>query len=178
MGIVRRLLGIEVSTDVIELLTEQHREVDALIERLEAGGGDGTAVFAELADKLAAHAAAEEEVFYPAVMAKDTESLLHEAVEEHLSLKRLLADMLTLRPGEPAFAAKLSVLKEQVSHHAHKEEEAKLFPKLRAVMSIDERAAIGNEFLIRFEELMAAAPSHLVPSQIKAASPLPAVAKR
>lgn len=175
MGIVRRILGIDVSTDVVELLTEQHTEVDLLIEQLESGKGDGTAIFAELADKLAAHAAAEEQVFYPAVMAANTEDMLREAVEEHLSVKRLLADMLALRTGEPAFVAKLAVLKEQVSHHAHREEEAKLFPKLRSAMSVDERAALGNEYLIRFEELMAAGPSRLVAQQTEAASELPSV---
>ena len=38
----------------------------------------------ELADKLAAHAAIEEKLFYPAVMTDDTEDKLLEATEEHL----------------------------------------------------------------------------------------------
>jgi hemerythrin superfamily protein len=174
MGIVRTLLGKDTTTDVIDLLMAQHLEVDTLIAQIEAGEGDGQAAFAELANKLAAHAAAEEQVFYPAVMAKQTNELLLEAVEEHLAVKRVLADMLALRVGEPSFKAKLAVLKEEVTHHAHREEEGKLFPQLRSLMTSDERAALGNEVLVKFEELMQAQPAQRVPRETRAAAPLPA----
>src|SRR5918911_920855 len=88
MGILRRLLGKDTTTDILELLKDQHKEVDELFARLERGEGDRQALFTELADKLAAHAAAEEKVFYPSVMTKDTAELLQESVEEHLSVKR------------------------------------------------------------------------------------------
>jgi hemerythrin superfamily protein len=177
MGIVRTLLGKDTTTDVLELLASQHMEVDLLIEQLERGEGDSAAVFAELADKLAAHATVEEEIFYPAVLVKKTNDQLLEAVEEHLAIKRVLADLLGSRVGEPSFKAKLAVLKEEVTHHAHREEEAKLFPKLRALMSRDERAALGNEVLARFEDLMQAQPSRNVPSETKAAAPLPTISR-
>jgi hemerythrin superfamily protein len=176
MGIVRTLLGKDTTTDVLELLTSQHREVDLLIEQIERGEGNGAAAFAELANKLAAHASVEEQIFYPAVLIKDTNDQLQEAVEEHLAIKRVLADMLTLRVGEPSFKAKLAVLKEEVAHHAHREEENKLFPKVRSLMSGDERAALGNEVLVKFEELMTAQPSSNLPRETKAAAALPAVA--
>jgi hemerythrin superfamily protein len=132
-------------------------------------------VFTELADKLAAHATVEEKIFYPAVMAKETVDLLEESVEEHLSIKRLLADLIALSPSDDAFDAKLRVLKEQVSHHAHKEEERKLFPKLEKLFSDDERAAIGNEVLCMFEELMLSHPYKNVPSETTEAAELPRV---
>src|SRR5262245_28949518 len=84
--------------DVLELLESQHDEIDDQSERLERGIGDGGALFAELADHLAAHAAVEEKIFYPAMMAPNTSELLHESVEEHLAIKRLLADTLELDP--------------------------------------------------------------------------------
>src|SRR4051794_14079209 len=65
MGILRTLLGKDTTTDVLDLLEAQHKEVDELFARLEQGDGDPRALFTELADKLAAHAAAEEKVFYP-----------------------------------------------------------------------------------------------------------------
>ena len=166
--------------DVLELLTSQHAEVDELFEQLEADPGDRAALFEQLADKLAAHATVEEKVFYPAAMEAQTSDLLHESVEEHLAIKRVLADMLDLDPDdeddEDEFDAKLSVLKEQVSHHAHKEEEAKLFPQLRQLMSEDERAALGNEVLAMFETLIDSAPRKQVPSEIAEPAPLPSVA--
>jgi hypothetical protein len=144
--------------DVLELLESQHTEVDQLIEEIEAGGSGRAALFTELADKLAAHSTVEEKLFYPAAMYPETEELLRESVEEHLAVKRLLADLLELDPDDPddadEFDAKLSVLKESLSHHAHEEEEAKLFPQLRSLMTDDERAGVGNEVLAMFETLI------------------------
>lgn len=175
MGILRKLFGKTTTTDIIEVLTMQHAEVDALIMAIEKGSGNKRALFTELADKLAAHAAVEEQVFYPAIMAKQTEDQLHEAVEEHLSVKRLLADLITLSPSDDAFDAKLKVLKEQVQHHAHKEEEGKLFPKVKKLFSSDERAAIGNEYLVMFEEMMQSHPYKHVPAETAAAAELPSL---
>jgi len=175
MGILRKLFGKSTTTDIIEVLTMQHAEVDMLIMAIEKGSGDKRALFTELADKLAAHAAVEEQLFYPAVMAKQTEDQLREAVEEHLSVKRLLADLIALSPRDNAFDTKLKVLKEQVQHHAHKEEEAKLFPKVKKLFNADERAALGNEFLAMFEQMMLSHPYKQVPAEIDAAAELPSV---
>ena len=161
------------SLDVLEILQSQHQEVDELIEQLEARKGDVDAIFAELADKLAAHATVEERIFYPQSMLPETSDLLHESVEEHLAIKRVLADMLTMELSSDEFAAKLSVLKETVSHHAHEEEEQKLFPKLRTLLDADQRAAIGNEVLALFEQLLATHPAQNVPSETAEAAPLP-----
>lgn len=165
--------------DVLEILTSQHSEVDDLIEKLERGEGGRAALFAELADKLAAHAAVEEKIFYPAAMTEATSDLLHESVEEHLEVKRMLADMLELDPDadadEEQFDAKLNVLKENVSHHAHEEEEGKLFPRLRKLLSGDDRAALGNEVLAMFEELIKRQPRFQVPEETDEPAALPPV---
>jgi hemerythrin superfamily protein len=178
MGILRTLLGKDTTTDVLELLEAQHREVDELFLQLEQGNGDRLAVFTELADKLAAHASAEEAIFYPSVMSKETSDLLHESVEEHLSVKRVLTDLLGMDLEDESFKAKLSVLKEQVTHHAHKEEEAKLFPKVLVALSRDERAALGNEFLVKFEELMQSHSYKNIANETQAAAPLPPAPRR
>ena len=161
--------------DVLEILADQHTEVDDLIEKLESKRGNRGQLFTELADKLAAHAGVEEKIFYPRVMHKDTEEMLQEAVEEHLAVKRLLADMLALdiEEDEDEFDAKLSVLKEQVSHHAHEEEEGKLFPILRKLLDAEDRAAIGNDVLALFEQLMEQQPRQHVPDEIGEAAHLP-----
>lgn len=163
--------------DVLEILASQHKEVDELFEQLESGEGDRALVFAELADKLAAHATVEEKIFYPAAMDAETSQLLHESVEEHLAVKRLLADMLAIGPAhnKADFDAKLAVLKEEVSHHAHDEEEDKLFPLVRHLLSTDERAAIGNEVLAMFETLIVEAPRRNVPGETYEAAQLPRI---
>jgi hemerythrin superfamily protein len=163
--------------DVLEILQSQHAEVDQLFEQIEGGEGDRAALFDELADKIAAHSTVEERIFYPAAMDVKTEDLLREAVEEHLAVKRLLADLmeLDLDDDEEAdeFDTKMALLKEQFSHHAHDEEEGKLFPILRRLMTEDDRAAIGNEVLAMFEALIEQEPRQNVPSETAEAAPLP-----
>jgi hemerythrin superfamily protein len=178
MGFLRTLFGKDTTTDVVELLTAQHTEVDELFAAIEKGEGNRSALFTELADKLAAHAAAEEKVFYPAIMEKDTQSQLREAVEEHLAIKRVLADLIAIDVNDETFLAKLKVLKEEVAHHAHKEEEDKLFPKVKSMLNADERAALGNEVLVVFEELMKSHPYRNVPAETAAAASLPTPGRR
>ena len=160
--------------DALELLKSQHQEVEDLMEMLEKSEDPGkkAEMFAELADKLAAHSTIEEKIFYPAVKAEATQEMLVEAVEEHLSVKRLLADMLELDVEDENFDGKLSVLKEQVHHHAIEEEEGELFPKVRKLMSKDELAAMGNEMMAMFEQLMEGEPRLQVPSETREAAPV------
>ncbi|MBV8759974.1 MAG: transposase, partial [Deltaproteobacteria bacterium] len=103
---------------------------------------------------------------------QQTEEQLLEATEEHLAVKRVLADMLAMEATDDRFDAKLTVLKEQVRHHARDEEEGKLFKKVRRMMSADELAALGNELLAMFEDLMEQEPRMEVPSQTREAAPL------
>jgi len=159
--------------NALELLEEQHQEVEDLIDEIEdAEGSEKEALFREMADKLAAHSAIEEKLFYPTVMADQTHEMLIEATEEHLAVKRLLADMLAMDVDDEHFDAKLKVLKENVRHHAHDEEEDKLFPKVRKLMSKDELAALGNELLAMFETLLERSPRKQVPAETRAAAPL------
>ncbi len=160
--------------DALELLTMQHDEVEDLIEQIEDSddGEEKMELFQELADKIAAHSTIEEKLFYPSVMTDDTEEQLLESTEEHLAVKRVLADMLAMEATDDRFDAKLSVLKEEIRHHARDEEEGKLFPKVRRMFDSDERAALGNELMAMFEELMEQDPRMEVPSQTREAAPL------
>jgi hemerythrin superfamily protein len=161
--------------NALDLLTDQHTYVDSLFERVEEGDdADRMAAFVELADCIAAHSTIEEKIFYPRVMSENTRELLQESVEEHLSVKRVLADLLTMKLDNEEFDAKISVLKELISHHAHEEEEDKLFPIVRKQMDPDELAGLGNDLLAMFEELLKSAPRKQVPRETAQAAPLPA----
>lgn len=160
--------------NALKLLTDQHADVDELFATLEKATTRERKndLFVELADKLAAHATIEEKLFYPAVMARQTEELLLESVEEHLAIKRVLADLLDLDVEDPSFDAKLSVMKEEVTHHAHEEEEAELFPKVRKLLSADELDGLGGEMLAMFDQLMSGAPRQEVPAETSEAAHL------
>lgn len=161
--------------DALELLMMQHDEVEMLIEQIEDSEdlGEKAEIFRELADKLAAHATMEEKLFYPSVVNDDTEHLLLESTEEHLAIKRVLADMLELDVEDERFDAKLAVLKEQVRYHARDEEEGQVFPLVRRAFSDDELAALGNECLALFEGLLEQGEPRLnVPRETRQAAPL------
>lgn len=164
------------TTDALELLKSQHQEVDELIAQIEDSDDieERTELFSKLADRLAAHSAIEEKIFYPSVLTDDTEEELVQFTEEHLAIKRVLADMLALDPEDEHWPAKLAVLKEEVRHHAHDEEEGELFPILEQRLGDDERAALGNEMIAMFEELLDREPRMQVPSEISEAARLEA----
>src|SRR5262245_18627366 len=103
----------------IEMLKEQHREVAALFEKLEAAKSSAQRrqIFEAIADALAVHAAIEERHFYPAVKRKGTEEMLQEAVEEHLEIKRAIAELLQMDAGDKSFQAQAMMLKDEVEQH-------------------------------------------------------------
>lgn len=160
--------------DALELLKMQHDEVEDLISEIEESddGEEKMDLFRELADKIAAHSSIEEKLFYPSVMSDDTEEQLLESTEEHLAVKRVLADMLEMEASDDRFDAKLSVLKEQIRHHARDEEEKKLFPKVRRMFTAEELAGLGNELIAMSERLLEQEPRNEVPMQTREAAPL------
>lgn len=138
----------------IDLLESQHREVEKLFKKIEktTSGEEKIRLFEEIADKLAIHAAIEEHLFYPAVKEKRTKDILLESVEEHLTIKRTLADLLKLDVGDEQFDPKIKVLKEEVEHHVGEEEKA-LFPKVKKILSADELDALEQEMVAEQAEL-------------------------
>jgi hemerythrin superfamily protein len=162
------------SLNALDLLRSQHAEVEDLIEQIEDtdDSDEKAELFLKLADNIAAHSTIEEKIFYPSVMTDGTHEQLIESTEEHLVVKRLLADMLELDCDDEHFDAKLTVLKENLRHHAHDEEEDKLFPQVEAMLDEDELAALGNEMLAMFETLLERAPRDNVPAETQRAAEL------
>jgi len=159
--------------DAIELLKMQHEEAKKLFEQIEAAEDEKKEdLFEQLADALAVHATIEEKHFYPATKNARTEELLQEAVEEHLGVKRLIADLLEMSPEDAQFDAKVKVLREQVEHHVE-EEEGELFPKVRKMFKEDELDDLGVVMQDMADDLKAAgAPRESVPAETGSAAPL------
>lgn len=142
--------------DAVAFLIGHHRELESEFEELKKSETIDKKVFNKMADALAAHITVEEELFYPAVKVKRTEDILLESLEEHLSLKRVLADLVELRADAVKFGAKLHVLAEQAEHH-HEEEEEHLFPKVKKLLDPATLSALGLEMEARMKELVAQA---------------------
>jgi hemerythrin superfamily protein len=161
--------------NAIDLLEKQHREVEELFEEFEDAGDGARKTKARLcqdiSEQLAVHAEIEEKLFYPEAKQENTEELLRESVEEHLAVKRLLADLMEGGTDDPQFMARMKVLKEQVEHHVD-EEEKELFPKVRKSCSKEELEDLGRRMESMAEELMEGDPSKSIPGQTDAPAPI------
>jgi hemerythrin superfamily protein len=171
---VHTLLRGRTIVNAIDLLEQQHREVEDLFEEFERAGDRAKKakerVCQELSDQLAMHAEIEEKLFYPESKQENTEEILRESVEEHLAMKRILADLMDIGVDDEQFDAKVSVLKEQVEHHVE-EEEKHLFPKVRKLLSKDELEDLGSRMQKMFERLEAEGDaSARIPGQTDAPS--------
>lgn len=141
--------------DAIDLLKQDHREVEALFREFESSDDDARKV--ELAETICAeltvHAEIEETIFYPAAreaLPEDKQDLVAEATVEHTSLKNLIADIDGSSPRDELFDANVKVLSEYVKHHV-REEETELMPAVRRT-DID-LEALGERLTERKEAL-------------------------
>jgi len=157
--------------NAIEMLKRQHREVEELFEELEGVGENAKKsqerVFQQIADALAVHSEIEEKIFYPEAKeaVEDAEDELREAVEEHLSVKRIIADLMQSGPQDEQFLPRCQVLKEQVEHHVH-EEEQELLPKVQSACSKEQLEEMGDRMQQLADELEEEGqPSAAIPDQ-------------
>ncbi|MGH3768327.1 MAG: hemerythrin domain-containing protein [Pseudonocardiaceae bacterium] len=138
--------------DGLDLLIADHNRVRGLFARFRAAQENSdTATMGEIAEKifdeLEVHTTIEEKIFYPAVhdLSEELAEVVDEGVQEHHVVDVLIAEARTLKPGDPEWVAKLSVLIENVEHHAE-EEETELFPPVRSATDAAARADWAEQF--------------------------------
>ena len=146
--------GQQDSFSAIELLKEDHREVQAFFEEYENVEGDAEkeTLALKICLALQVHAQIEEEIFYPE--ARKTISkpeLIDEAIVEHAAAKQLIAEIEAMEVGDSMRNAKVKVLGEQITHHVE-EEEGELFPAVEAA-GLDVNA-LGQRMSARKAELL------------------------
>jgi hemerythrin superfamily protein len=142
-----------VAGDVLDVLREDHRRVEALFKEILAEKSSTLTnqrknienVLAE----LTLHAKVEETIVYPAVYGKtkrDTDERLEvlEAYEEHGSMKDLMKKIAKTTGRDESLKAKVQVLMEIVEHHV-KEEESTFFPEARKLLGEKRLKQIGAE---------------------------------
>jgi len=153
--------------NAIEMLEGQHMAVERLFEELEEARGDEKqALFDELADSLAMHAMIEERHFYPALSDVETDDLIERSRDEHLRMKRALAELLTLDAENERFDAKLAVLREIVEQHVQ-EERDEVFPEAERLFDEEELDALAQEMLATMADIMQGEPRYEVPAELE-----------
>ena len=137
--------------DAIELLTADHDEVRGLFDQFrEAKEAEDMErmrkLQGEIFSELEAHTRIEEEIFYPAVRDLGVEEMsetVGEGIQEHHVVKVLMREIDDVS-GQETFESKMTVLIENVEHHAQ-EEEQELFPSLREAMAEERLQELGSE---------------------------------
>jgi hemerythrin superfamily protein len=137
--------------DALTLLTADHNRVRGVFARLQEAEKSGDV--GEMADlahtidvELTVHTDIEETVFYPWAhgLSRDIAEVIDEGIEEHHVVKTLLDEIRDLEPGDPRWVAKVTVVIENVEHHAE-EEETELFPQVRGATDADARDRLGRD---------------------------------
>jgi DUF438 domain-containing protein len=121
--------GVERAESATTMLKSEHDEVRQLFKEFE-NASEGARqsrkrIADEVSQKLDVHAQIEEKIFYPACRKLEDEEarkMVGESLEEHLIVKRLIAELARLDASDETFESKFTVLKENVEHHADEEE--------------------------------------------------------
>jgi hemerythrin superfamily protein len=146
------------SLHAIKLLEQQHREIEALFDhhRQARGLDEKARAFEHVADRFAAHARIEEEIFYPEVYGDDVEGELREALEEHRGIKRVLAELLAMKAEDPVFEEKMELMQRLVARHVTTEED-KLFAMIEDIEP-ETFIEMGTRMWRLYREVMSTSP--------------------
>src|SRR4051794_764631 len=136
--------------DVIEILEQDHREVEEMFAELESLRGASTeeaqerrkAVTEQVTIELVRHSVAEEVLVYPKVEAKVSAEEAEHARKEHAEAEEILARLEKLDADDAAFDDELATLMAEIRHHIA-DEEGQMIAHMRQVVDEDELRTLG-----------------------------------
>ncbi|QRP50951.1 hemerythrin domain-containing protein [Amycolatopsis sp. FDAARGOS 1241] len=143
-------MASEQDTDLITVITEDHRAVEAVFAELESG--TDWAHRKDLTDhviaELVRHSVAEEQFMYPAARKylENGDELADKELQEHAEAEQVMKELEGLQPDDSQFDELLDRLIRDIRHHIEDEEKV-LLPKLRAACSVEELGRLGRKVL-------------------------------
>lgn len=131
-------------TDVVDLIEQDHREVEQLFAEFEST--QDTVVATRICDELTKHTYGEESAVYPVIadQLSDGKKLTRDAENEHKEARQLIGRVRNTT-DESHLSELMSDLKQAIQHHV-REEEAEMLPQARQQMGADELAEMGRAF--------------------------------
>jgi hemerythrin-like domain-containing protein len=142
----------EPQRDVVDLLSDDHREFERIFQLLEGlrGKVDTSSVQRkrELVDEvtigLVKHSVAEETQVYPEVEKKIDKGEAEHSKEEHAEAEETMKRLERMNADDPQFDAAVAELIQEIRHHVQ-EEESRMFTELRASFSRDELVTMAEK---------------------------------
>jgi hemerythrin-like domain-containing protein len=111
--------------DALGLVRQDHRKLEALLERCEQTGDDSAEERAVLVDQLHTalrhHVEEEETLLYPAFRQPDHD-LVARATEQHRMITKLADELAATPPAADAFRPRVRILADQVRRHLDTED--------------------------------------------------------
>jgi hemerythrin superfamily protein len=153
-------------TDVVDLIIQDHRELQRMFEELKSDPSKRKAMAPVMSTLLFAHSRAEESEVYPRARAAGGEDDVEHSQEEHLAADQLAERLTGLDPDSDEFGSVLDELVHAVTHHLEEEEESVL-PHMRERMSTDDLTELGERFLAARAEHLGDQPDDMTKSQLE-----------
>ena len=162
--------GESVPADVVELIKNDHREVERLFDLLQKQPATRGLNFPILCALLIAHSRAEESEVYPVAKdeAGETEEVAH-SQGEHAEAEHMLEQMTAMDPDSAEFATALDELIKAVNHHVE-EEESKVLPGMQQRLSDARRAELGEAFVTARTEHLGDRPGQATRDELQQAA--------
>ncbi|MFF5205588.1 hemerythrin domain-containing protein [Streptosporangium sp. NPDC000396] len=143
-------MSTEQDTNVVTVLTRDHREVEEIFSELERLGESDPERRGELTEKviteLVRHSVAEEAYLYPAVrdLVPGGDQLADRELAEHAEAERTMKELEQVDATDSRHAALLAQLMAEVRAHVQ-EEESELFPLLSSHATASQLAEMGHK---------------------------------
>lgn len=140
--------------DAITLITQDHRKLEELFERLRTETDQRPRLLDEVEALLTSHSRAEEEKVYPVIVQElEPDEEIHHGVEEHHEAEELLERLRECDPAGGEFDGRLEEFVDVVRQHVQEEEE-ELLPALKQAVGQKRLEELGEGFAERREEEM------------------------
>jgi hemerythrin-like domain-containing protein len=142
----------EPQRDVVDLLSADHREFDAIFQQLEAligrSGPDDLERKRRLVDEvtigLVKHSVAEETQVYPKVDKQVDHEEAEHAKHEHAQAEETMKRLERMDPDDAQFDVEVQTLIREIRHHVE-EEEGRMFTELRANFSREQLVEMAEK---------------------------------
>jgi hemerythrin superfamily protein len=153
-------------SDVIDMITQDHRELERLFEQLKTQPEIRRATVPVMITLLTAHSRAEEAVVYPAAADAGGASDVEHSQKEHLTADQLAAELAAADPNSGDFATKLQELVDAVQHHVEEEEQTVL-PGLRGRLDPQRLDELGTAFLDSRSQHLGQEPDDITKDEVQ-----------
>lgn len=132
--------------DVVDLIMQDHREVERLFDELKNHPEKRPLLTPVLCGLLVAHSRAEEAEVYPVAKESAGESdEVEHSQEEHAQAEQLLVKLLDCEYDSPRYDQMLKKVVDSITHHVE-EEEKTVLPGMRRRLDAQRRYQLGEAF--------------------------------